>query len=252
MRLVIIFNPPDFYVFDGTLHLLYLSSVAKYKYSHSTLHQSPAAAAAFPQNHPHTSIYTHVKALMQLHTNTQTCPTLPLFTFYFLQPCFPFSLSSLLPSSLSGSSVFSSSFIMLTKPIKSLLGEMGQCYSFISAQRHLQTQKRGERRSEGRRGKRQRGENEGMNGKGGWGEYGRKGWAITSDKAKDERESRGGKDKMAGQQEQVDKDVIMINQQHVYTKLTLPLSPPQCIISFLWPAANLWHDSLGRVPERHT
>lgn len=48
---------------------------------------------------------------------------------------------------------------------------------------------------------------------------------ITGDKAKDERESWGGKYKMAGQQEQVDKDVIMINQQHVYTKLPPPLSP---------------------------
>lgn len=58
---------------------------------------------------------------------------------------------------------------------------------------------------------------------------------ITSDKAKDERESWGGRDKMAGQQEQVDKDVIMINQQHVYTKLVLPLalSLSLCIISFL-------------------
>ncbi len=54
---------------------------------------------------------------------------------------------------------------------------------------------------------------------------------ITSDKVKDETQSWGGGDKMAGQQEQVDKDVIMINQQHVYTELTLPLALLQCIIS---------------------
>ena len=54
---------------------------------------------------------------------------------------------------------------------------------------------------------------------------------ITSDKAKD---GRGGGDKMAGQREQVDKDVIMINQQHVYTRLALPLAlPHRCIISSL-------------------
>lgn len=53
-----------------------------------------------------------------------------------------------------------------------------------------------------------------------------------SDKDKDNRESRGGTDKTAGQKEQVDKDLIMINQQRVYTKLALPLSLSACIISF--------------------
>lgn len=47
---------------------------------------------------------------------------------------------------------------------------------------------------------------------------------------------------MAEEDEQVVKDQIMINQQHVYLKLSLPpsLTFHQCINSFLWPAANLW------------
>lgn len=48
---------------------------------------------------------------------------------------------------------------------------------------------------------------------------------IKSDNAKDERESLGCRGKMAGQQEQVDKVMIMINQQDEHTQLTLP-SPP--------------------------
>lgn len=54
---------------------------------------------------------------------------------------------------------------------------------------------------------------------------------IKSDNAKDERESLGCRGKMAGQQEQVDKDMIMINQQDEHTAHS-PL-PSLCIISFL-------------------
>lgn len=91
--LVIIFSPPDFCVSDNTLHLLYLLSVAKYKYSHSTLHQSPRCH--FPKSPARTYVRTHTqRTLMQSRANTQTCPTLHLFTFYYLQP----SLSSILPS----------------------------------------------------------------------------------------------------------------------------------------------------------
>ncbi len=52
---------------------------------------------------------------------------------------------------------------------------------------------------------------------------------ILREKMRQGREGEVGcaGDKMAGQQEQVDKDMIMINQQHVYTKLALSpsLSP---------------------------
>lgn len=52
---------------------------------------------------------------------------------------------------------------------------------------------------------------------------------IKSDNAKDERESLGWRGKMAGQQEQVDEDMIMINQQDEHTQLTLP--SPLCASS---------------------
>lgn len=52
---------------------------------------------------------------------------------------------------------------------------------------------------------------------------------IKSDNAKDERESLGCRGKMAGQQEQVDKVMIMINQQDEHTQLTLP--SPLCASS---------------------
>lgn len=116
----------------------------------------PCCCCHLPKSSTHTYTHSCKHTLMQSHANTQTCPTLHLYTFYFLPPSF--SLSSFLPSLLSGLSVFSSGLIMLTKPIKSLSGETGQCYSFISGQRHLQTQSREERRGQGGGGgKRQRG-----------------------------------------------------------------------------------------------
>lgn len=63
VRLVIIFNPPDFSVCDSTLHLLYLLPVAKHKYSHSMPHQSPAAGSV-TLNH----LNTHARTPTLAHT----------------------------------------------------------------------------------------------------------------------------------------------------------------------------------------
>lgn len=141
--LVIIFSPPDFCVCDNTLHLLYLLSVAKYKYSHSTLHQSPRCR--FPKSPARAARTYTQRTLMQPHANTQTCPTLHLFTFYYLRP----SLSSILPSPVCPS--FSSFFSRphnADKANKESCGEMGQRYGLIWAQRHLQTWSREEVRWE--------------------------------------------------------------------------------------------------------
>lgn len=65
--------------------------------------------------------------------------------------------------------------------------------------------------------------------RGEWEEYWGRYHVIKSDNAKDERESLGCRGKMAGQQEQVDKVMIMINQQDEHTQLTLP--SPLCASS---------------------
>lgn len=152
--LVIIFSPPDFCVCDNTLHLLYLLSVAKYKYSHSTLHQSPRCR--FPKSPARTARTYTQRTLMQPRANTQTCPTLHLFTFYYLRP----SLSSILPSPVCPSfSSFFSDLIMLIKPIKSLAARW---VNATVSSGHKDTFKHGaERRSEGRGG----GKKGGMKGK---------------------------------------------------------------------------------------
>lgn len=46
---------------------------------------------------------------------------------------------------------------------------------------------------------------------------------IISNKAKDGGEGRVHRNKMAGEEEQLDKEQIMINQQHVYSKLSSSL-----------------------------
>lgn len=169
---------------DRTLHLLHLLSVTKYKYSRNTSHQTPAALSL---NQPHThSCKPHTDAITYQHPNLSH-PS-PLYI------SFPSTLPFILISS-SSPSVFSSSLIMLIKPIKSL---PVRWVNAVVSSLHTETFKhRAERRSEGRRGK----------GKGGWREreWGcwRRGWVIISDKAKDERESWGGRDKMAAQPEQV-------------------------------------------------
>lgn len=113
---------------------------------------NPSAAVSL--NHPQAlHAHTHTqRTLMQSRANTQTCPTLHLFTFYYLQP----SLSSLPPSPvcLSFSSFFPD-LIMLIKPIKSLAARW---VNATVSSGHKDTFKHGaERRSEGRRGERKEG-----------------------------------------------------------------------------------------------
>jgi len=121
---------------------------------------------------------------------------------------------------------------MLTKPIKSL--QVRWVSATVSSLDKDTFKHRAERTEEGRgqRRKRQTREKAGMKGKRDEDKENIEG-VIRSDKAKDEWESCGGGDKMVGQKEQVDKDVIMINQQHVYTISPPPPSLSLCIISFL-------------------
>lgn len=137
---------------DSTLHLLHLLSVTKYKYSHSTSHQAPAAISL---NHPHTHSY-------KPHTDAITCQYPDLSHPSPLYILFPSTLSFIFTSS-SSPSVFCSSLIMLIKPIKSL---PVRWVNAVVSSLHTDTFKHGaERRSEGRRGKRQRGGGGGVKGK---------------------------------------------------------------------------------------
>lgn len=143
--LVIIFSPPDLCVCDNTLHLLYLLSVAKYKYSHSTLHQSPRCR--FPKSPARTHAHTHTYAT---HADAIACQYPHLSHPSPLYILLPPALSFIYTSFSSPSVFFFSDLIMLIKPIKSLAARW---VNATVSSGHKDTFKHGaEKRSEGRRG----------------------------------------------------------------------------------------------------